>query len=237
MKINLEVDAALMLRRLKNGEKRMAYAVVNAINKTALKIQEAEREGVREHFTVRDEAFIMRQAAIIKPFASVGKAIPYAEIAVGQKKRLLLAQFEEGGDRAPFKGKSVAVPIIGNAARPSFATPVPKALQFTQLKLRITARPPEGATTGRRRRSGKRADGRARVRYGLLGTYQVPGVGVFQRKAGSTDAELIYAFVKDEKLPKKLAFVDTADKVARQWFSELLQQEVVKTLARHANEL
>ena len=65
--------------RLRNGQRRLAYAVVNAINNTAKRIQEAERRRVEEEFTVRKRDFLRREAAKIKPFASVKQGRPYAE--------------------------------------------------------------------------------------------------------------------------------------------------------------
>jgi hypothetical protein len=235
VRINVNIDNTRLLSRMRNAEKRMAFAVVNAINSTALKIQEAEKARVLEDFTVRKKEFVLRQAAIIKPFASVGKAIPYAEIAVGQKDRLLLSQFEIGGERKPFKGKRVAVPIIGHAARPVFSQPVPKALQFTQLHFTLT-RPKgvEPAEPGKRRRRTKKSKGEA-VRFGAQDTYLIPGIGVFQRK-GHAASQLLYAFVAGEALPKKLAFVDVASATARRWFPKFLDEQIASTLARHAGE-
>jgi hypothetical protein len=120
VKIDLQIDTAPLLLRLKNGEKRLAYAVVNAINSTAKRVQEAERERVLRAFVVRKRDFILREAAIIKPFASVKQGRPYAEISVGDKQRLLLRKFEQGAAREPFTpgAKSVAVPLLGRPARP-----------------------------------------------------------------------------------------------------------------------
>lgn len=228
MRIAVHVDPALLLLRLRNGEKRLAFAVVNAINDTAKLIQKAERERVEERFTLRKPDFVLRQAAVIKPFASVGQGRAHAEISVGQKPRLLLSQYEVGGERKPFKGKSVAVPVIGGPARPSFEQPVPEALQFRRLRFRLR---PAGAT---KRRVRKSQEGQARVRYGEQGTYLVPGVGVFQRPQGAEGSRLIYAFVQGEELPRKLDFVETASGVADRWFRRFLEAEVTQTLARHA---
>lgn len=91
MRIDLQIDSAPLVLRLQNGQRRLAYAVVNAINNTAKRIQAVERRRVEEEFTVRKKDFISRQAAVIKPFANVQQGRPYAEIGVGQKPRLLLS--------------------------------------------------------------------------------------------------------------------------------------------------
>ena len=99
MRIDLQIDSAQLLLRLQNGQRRLAYGVVNAINNTAKRIQDAERRRVEEEFTVRKKDFIRREAAIINPFASLRQARAFAEIAVGQKSRLLLSAFERGAER------------------------------------------------------------------------------------------------------------------------------------------
>ena len=63
MRIDLQIDNAPLVLRLQNGQRRLAYAVVNAINNTAKRIQDAERRRVEEEFTVRKKEFIRRQAA------------------------------------------------------------------------------------------------------------------------------------------------------------------------------
>ena len=79
MKINLRIDSTALVLRLQNGQRRLAYAVVNAINNTAKRIQEAERRRVEEEFTVRKAQFMRREAA--KPFASVRQGRAYAEMS------------------------------------------------------------------------------------------------------------------------------------------------------------
>src|SRR5689334_19525028 len=141
--MTVSIDATRPLALLKNGGKRMAYAVVNAMNATAKEIQKEERERVRQQFTVRKNDFIMREAVVIRGaqggsgFASVGKTRFEVRIAVGQKARLLLSGFESGDERRPVKGRNVAVPLTGGPARPSFSSSVPgSGFEFRDLDLR-----------------------------------------------------------------------------------------------------
>lgn len=229
MKIDVDVDAAKLLLRLEGGEKRFAFAVVNAINATAKAVQADVREHVKKQFTLRRSEFVLREAAVISPFASVSQGRPYAEVGVGSpgrpKPRFLLSQFEEGGPRAPIKGKqSIAVPVIGGPARPSFAQSVPDAFRFTRLGLRLTPR-----TEGARRK--RTVPGEQPVRYGLLGTYQVPGVGVFQRVAGEA-SRLVYAFVRSEQLPSTLDFEAVARATSDRVFRLALESEIDDVLIR-----
>lgn len=165
MRIDLQIDSTELVLRLRNGDRRLAYAVVNAINNTAKRIQDAERRRVEEEFTIRKKEFIRREAAVIRPFASVKQARAFAEIAVGQKPRLLLTAFERGAEREPFTpgATKVAEPVIGGPARPQFAAQVTPELHMARLRF--------DRTKTRRRRVGV-----TRTK-----TYLIPTIGIFQR--------------------------------------------------------
>jgi hypothetical protein len=215
MRINLQIDCAQLVLRLQNGQHRLAYAGVNAINNTAKRVQEAERRRVEEEFTVRKKEFIRRQAAIIKPFASVRQARAFAEIAVGQKPRLLLPAFERGAERKPFTpaARSVAEPVVGGPARLRFSAQVTPELRVGKLRFDRTK-------TGRRRAAVTRTR-----------TYLVPKVGIFQRIAKET-TRAVYLFTRGKKLAPRLHFVETAEKEADKWFREEMEREVVNAIAR-----
>jgi len=230
MKIDLRVDSTDLVLHLRNGERRLAYAVVNVINSTARRVQDAERQRVEGVFTIRKKDFMRREAAVIKPFANVRQGRPYAEIAVGQKPRLLLSAFERGGERRPATAgaKHVAVPVKGSPARPTFASPVPDALQWTRLRFRKThaigTRP-----SGRTRRTKPKTSG---IWFGEQGTYLIPGVGVFIRGGQAGTRRLLYAFAKDVRLRPRLQFVKTAEHEAQKWFAEEMEREVINAIAR-----
>ena len=215
MKINFQIDSAQLVLRLQNGQRRLAYAVVNAINNTAKRIQETERRRVEEEFTVRKKEFIRRQAAIIKPFASVRQGRAHAEIAVGQKPRLLLSAFERGAERKPFtpSARSVAEPVVGGPARPRFAQPVTPELRVRKLRFDRT-------------KAGRRRAGVTRTK-----TYLVPKLGIFQR-IGKEATRAVYLFTRGKKLAPRLHFVETAEKEANKWFREEMEREVVNAISR-----
>jgi hypothetical protein len=215
MRIDLQIDSTELVLRLKNGQRRLAYAVVNAINNTAKRIQAAERQRVEEEFTVRKKEFIRREAAIIKPFASVRQGRAYAEIAVGQKPRLLLSAFERGAERKPFtpSARSVAEPVVGGPARPQFSQQVTPELRVGRLRFDRTK-------TGRRRAGVTRTK-----------TYLVPEVGIFQRVSrGAT--RIVYFFSRGKRLEPRLHFVETAQREAQTWFGEEMEKEVINAIAR-----
>ena len=215
MRIDLQIDSAQLVLRLRNGQSRLAYAAVNAVNNTAKRIQAAERRRVEQEFTVRKKEFIRREAAIIKPFASVKQGRAYAEISVGQKPRLLLSAFERGAVRRPFTSaaQSVAEPVVGGPARPRFTQPVTPELRMRRLRFDRT-------------KTGKRRAGVTRTR-----TYLVPEVGIFQR-VGKEASRMVYIFTRGKRIKPRLRFVETARKEARRWFREEMQREVVNAIAR-----
>ncbi|MBK7046462.1 MAG: hypothetical protein IPH48_08135 [bacterium] len=219
MRIDLQIDSAPLVLRLQNGQRRLAYAVVNAINNTAKRIQAVERRRVEEEFTVRKKEFIQRQAAVIKPFANVQQGRPYAEIGVGQKPRLLLSAFERGAERKPFTqgARRVAEPVIGGPARPQFAAQVTPELRVGRLRFDRTK-------TGRRRAGVTRTK-----------TYLVPEVGIFQR-ISPVATRLVYFFAKGKKIKPRLHFVETAEKEADRWFREEMEREVLNAIARARGE-
>jgi len=220
--INVDIDATELVLRLHRGERRLAYAAVNAINQTAKKIQAAEIAHLEETFEVRQWTFMRRQVAIISPFASVSKSRAYAEIAVGDKPRLLLSQFERTtppATREPFTAgaKSVGEPVVGGA-RPTWPEQVPAELRMKKLNFNLTKR-------------GKRRVGVTRTHV-----YLVPGTGIFQRTGkGPSGTRLIYFFDKNKKpIPKTLEFIDTAKATADEWFGELMEREVINAIGRAA---
>lgn len=213
VKISMRVDNTALFRRLgPKADRALAYGVVNALNKTAKEVQQAERERVLSEFDVRQKAFISREAAKIERenFANVRKGQAWVEIGVGQKPRLLLSEFEKGGTRYPFVGEHVAMPVIGSPARRTRKAKVPKQFTFEQLNFQ---------------------KGRNRTYTGANRTYLIPEVGVFQRgakrkrKAERHDSVMLYAFVKPFQLKPRLAWVRTARRTAQSSFRRHLEDE------------
>lgn len=237
MELTVSADAARVLLALRNGEKRMGYAVSNALRSGILAAQSAVRGRVQSKFQVRPSAraFILREAAIVKPFPS--PAHLETRMAVGTKPRLFLSTFEAGGPRLPAVGRRMAVPVVGGPARPTFAQSVPTSLQFRQLALRPVAR-------GRVRRkfdpsvvrvlSGPGAErfAGAQRTFQLPATVREPEGGVFQRVGPKrADVRLVYGFRANvARLDERLRFVATAATAATVEFPAALGREVVATL-------
>jgi hypothetical protein len=245
--MRLEIDVRQLQRKLDGlSARNIRYATANAVNATAKRVQQEARRNVAEFFTLRDSTrqFMEKQAAVIKPFAKPTDPNPFADVAVGQAKRLLLSEFEEGAPRKPFTpgAKSVAVPITGSAARPTFAARVPAALQLKNLRLK-----PQLNAAQRRefRQATKGVQGRSRAQFiaankQLLGiadapiagkerTFVIRGVGVFQR-TGAKDARLLYKYVPDGQLRPTLRFLATAKVKGRAFLVEEMQRAIANEI-------
>lgn len=239
--ITVDVQAAEALRVLHNADRRIGYAIVNALNATAKEIQAAERENVRRRMNVRKPEFIAREVAKLDRFgiARVSTGRYQVEIYVGQKPRLLLSKLEEGGERTGFVGRNVAIPLTGGARRTK-RSGIDPALTFSAMKLREY-------------RGGKKLTRKARGRhvreftpfaeYGRLGghvlspdthakgsywkgaahTYLIPGVGVAQR-VGPGKTRLIWSFRHSVRLPAQLHFIETAKRIAPRFEQHLKAQ-------------
>lgn len=220
MRIDAKIDVLGLVDKTTKAQKNLAYSVAQGINAPARKIQDAQRDRLRERFTLRTartKQFLERAAAVIKPWASVNQGRLFAEVAVGQRQRLLLADYEDGAERKPFKGRLIAQPVAGGPARKNFAAPVSPSFTFAQLKLRAQQTRESGATQYK---------GRQR-------TFTIPGVEVFQRTGRERgDIELVYAFAEKQRLPAKLGWQKTARDVADRWLSESITQAFLKSLPR-----
>jgi len=234
MQVGLNVDASRLLLRLRNPEKRIAFAIDNSLNDTIKVAQRAVQLHVQDEFEIRKPTFFFGGAAgggrggaaARVEFASVRKGRHYAEIAVGRFRRLLLPLFERGGLREPFKGKeSVAVPVEARATK---SASIPEEL-FVQ---RLAFRRPKATTVETRRARSQRS--RGKVWEGKLGSYLIPRMGIFQRVTAAV-SRVLYVFARPFQIPPgRLKFVETVHGVARRVFPESLHRHVRETLEFHA---
>ena len=229
MIFSVDLDAAKAIERIGRGHK-LPFLAVRAINDTGKDVQRVVQDSLPQRFTVRKGEFIRRQVkffgASFNSATGVGKWEARVGIGIGKAlggSPLLLPRFETGGTRGGVKGGGVAVPLVGGA-RPAQAASVPEALFIQRLQLRRPAR-------GRPRKNAKPRAGQA-VRVGLLGTYQVPGVGIFQRTVGRV-ARLLYAFKPTVRLPARLEFYRTAKRVIDTNFARNVQKQVNDAFAKH----
>jgi hypothetical protein len=187
------------------------------LNATARDFQRTEVARVKKLFRIRKTVFMVGlegrggQVAIIRPFASPKKGITETTISVGQKARLLLPGFEEGAARPPFtpSAKHVAVPVVGGA-RPNSQASIPAELQVRALRMKRM----KGGRLG-----------------GLLQTYVVRNIGIFQHVVGSARGKMLYAFKRAVRLKPELKFVETARWVVAHKYNFYLWDEIRKAFA------
>lgn len=240
MQVDVDINAASAVLRLRKGPKKLVYLMVNALNATATEVQGAVQKRIRDAFTVRKERFIADQVKIDKArFSLTGASRWEARVYVAQEtKRLLLPKFEEGALRRPswpgFAG--VAAPILGGPARPTKATPTPQALTFPGLDFKLYT----ASGQVKRRRRGRTVNETVFTEFGrhkkkLLGgqwkgaqrTYLLPGVGVFQRTGkGRGATRAVWLFLRPFQLDKRLRFYDTARKALRGSFEANVKKGV-----------
>ena len=227
MNVSVSLDAARALERIGRGHK-LPFLAVKAINDTGLAVQREVRAKIRSTYTVRKGDFIDRQVKFLgAKFSTSGVSRWEASVSIGKSKLtgspLLLPQLETGGVRGGVKGGSVAVPVIGGA-RPSQPAGIPEALFIQRLALRRPQR-------GRPKKNAAPIKAGTLVRKGLMGTYQIAGVGIFQHVAGKV-ARALYLFKPTIRLPRTLGFYVTARRVIRTVYPQAMQRLVNEAFAR-----
>lgn len=232
MKIDIKVDTSLLDKNAKRYAKNLAFSTAQALNDAAKEAQTRIRSNLRTQFHVRQPQFLDRSIKIFA-FASATANRPYAEIGVDNKPRLLLSIFEEGGARLPFVGKHVAVPITGQAARPSDADGVRPDFYFQALNFRkskTTATKAGKAILAARRAAGirkRKLGGEYLIWRGNQRTFILPHTrraplgGVFQRVGpGKDDIRLVYSFKSNVRLKAALNFIGTTERTFADLFNE-----------------
>lgn len=257
--VALSYDDRELLLKMRNGEKRLAYGVSEALRATMLQMQSAIQEHTLRAFTTRKVEFIRRFSCVIEKWPSPRDARPWGEMAVGMPSKagtLLLAYYEQGAPRRPFTpgAKSVAVPILGRPARPSFAQGVPPVFTFQGMALKAFY---ENKRLRKRRRAGRTDVGlfgeygrlalpdnadRSRIQWkGNNRTFLLPSSrraqlgAVFQRigpKRG--DVREVWTFKQGLHLDDRLQFVATGRAIADRWFAENVQRAAVESIAHDA---
>lgn len=226
MQINVSFDLSLLDKTAKRYEQNLAYSAAQAINAAALEAQKRIREQMAAAFHLRKADFMMRSVKIFA-FASVGRNRVYAELGIDNKPRLLLSMFETGGQKAPWKGKNVAVPVTGQVARSSIAAPVNPSYTFQALHFQRGPIQHRGALHHAKGRHKGKLGGEYDVWQGanrtfiLTATARAPFGGVFQRVGPRRDdIRLLYSFRANVTLRKALSVIETTQEVYQQVFAD-----------------
>jgi len=210
MKISVDIDMENVVKLTATVLRQLPYAANNAITRTAREAVDAGRAEVAGDLTIRKK-FILNRIKILQ-YSKVGNLT--AIIGIDNTVRgapLILSFLEEGGTKSPNLGTDIAIPLTGEAPRPSFADSVTTALRYTNLRFQNLK--------GRKK------------------TFIIPNVGIFQRVAAGDSPEstvLIYSFKPSAKLPQHIHVRDAFVKVIGERFSPIFTEEFTKEILKRA---
>lgn len=210
-RIETDVEAAIKLTV--NAVRQLPYAVNNALNRTAKEAVKAGQDEIVADLQVR-KRFIVNRVQILQ-YSRVTNLT--AIVGINTKVEgapLILSFLEEGGTKQPNKGPEIAVPLTGEAARPSFPQPVVSAYRYTNLQF-------DKAGQGKRN------------------TFLVPGVGIFQRLFGGGKREdvQIYSFKPSVPLPKHISVRAAMVRVIGARFAPIFSEEFTNEILKRATRV
>lgn len=210
MKISVDIDAEAVVKLTAAVLRQLPYATNNAITRTAKEAVEAAQLEVTADLQMRKK-FILGRIRILQ-YSKVSNLT--AIIGVDTKVQgapLILGFLEEGGIKEPTLGPEIAIPLTGEAPRPSFPDPVATALRYTNLRFDN--------------------------RKGRKKTFLIPNVGIFQRVAAGDSPEatvLIYSFKPSAKLPQHIHLRNAMLKVIGERFNPIFTEEFTKEILKKA---
>jgi hypothetical protein len=197
--------------------RKIPYATNNALTAVAKEMVTAGKRELESDFKIRKSGkqSITNRLQILQ-YSKTSDLTTIVGINPDvQGSPILLGFFEEGGTKEPQFGPGIAIPITGSPARANFSDSVESALLYTKLQLQLAA-------------TGNRIEG-------LQQTYEVPGVGIFQRVApgNAPDATvLIYKFQSSAPLPKHMNLIAAMSEVVKLRFNDLFWLEYEKEVTR-----
>lgn len=233
MLITTRIDLSRALALTDLLLKKVPYATNNALTRTAKELVDVERGELKGEFQIR-KPFVLSRVRITKYSRASDLWTRVAIDSNVQGGALLLAMFEEGGEKTPELGPELAVPLTGGAARPSFAQTVRPSLLYKALNMHQVT-----TSAGKIQYKGDRR------------TFVIAGVGIFQRTVTkkrsarakratvlhgaalreTTSVALIYSFEKSVPLRARMHFVRTAREFVAKRFEEIWREEFVRELA------
>lgn len=210
MKISVDIDAEAVVKLTAAVLRQLPYAANNAITRTAKEAVAAGQNEITADLQIR-KRFILNRIKILQ-YSRVSNltAIVGLDTKV-QGAPLILGLLEEGGTKTPSAGPEIAIPLTGEAPRPSFAASVQTAYRYTNLRFNN--------------------------RKGRQKTFLIPNVGIFQRIAAgdAPDATvLIYSFKPSAKLPPHIKLRAAMLKVIGERFAPIFSEEFTKEILKKA---
>lgn len=162
---NVTIDYKEVEKMLANFKSQAPYVLQKSMNDTMLEAQEKMVSHINKKFMVRRAAFVKRSVKMMQ-FAKKTNLTAVLGIAgiAGKDTADILAKFETGKDKTPYRGGSVAVPTIvvrPNASRVVSKNNRPRALARS---FRITTKAGDDLIL---RRKGKGSRSKTQVAYVL----------------------------------------------------------------------
>src|SRR5260370_22589320 len=180
MNIKVDIDAEAVVKLTATVLRQLPYAANNAITRTAKEAVDAGQKEIAADLQIR-KRFILNRIKILQ-YSKVNNLT--AIIGIDTKVQgapLILGFLEDGGTKEPTRGTEIAIPLTGEAPRPSFPDPVATALRYTNLRFEN--------------------------RKGRKKKFLIPNVGIFQRvvKGDSPDATVLsYSFQPSAEVPQHI---------------------------------
>jgi len=213
MDIKVKVDVESVVKLTAAVVRQIPYAANSAITRTAKEAVDAGKKALAHELTIRKQ-FILNRIKILQ-YSKVGNLTAIIGVDTNvQGAPLLLGFLEEGGTKEPLAGEGIAVPLTGEAARPTFSQSVPTAFRYTNLRF-----------IGNK---------------GQKNTFIIPNVGVFQRIAtGKVSSEVveIYSFKPSARLPIHTHLRDAMVRVIGERFAAIFTEEFTKEVLHKAESL
>ena len=211
MKISVTVDVDSVVKLAATVLRQLPYATNAAITRTAKEAVDAARNELQRDLTIRKQ-FILKRIRILQ-YSKVGNLTAIIGLDANvQGAPLLLGFLEEGGEKLPIAGEGIAIPLTGEAARPTFEQSVLTAFRYKNLRF--------SGNKGRQK------------------TYIVPNVGVFQRFApGKEGTQLIYSFKPSAVLPIHTHIRESMVNVIEQRFSTIFYEEFAREILQKASRV
>lgn len=211
MSYQIDVDISQVVKLTEKVLRKIPYVLNDSITEVAKLVVAAEQDQFRKDFTIRKNFLTGRFRILQYSRTSDLTAIVGIDNRV-QGSPLLLGFFETGGEKLPTTGPELAIPLTGEAARPSFTSLIPTMLMYKNLQISMKVK------------------GKTAIFPGLQNTYLVEGVGVFKRDEGAKESELIYAFKRSAPLRPRTHMIELAQIVIRDSFAGIFNRNFVEEL-------
>lgn len=213
MKLSVSVDIDQVVRLTAAVVRQLPYATNNAITRTAKEAVDAGQKEVTADLQLR-KRFILNRIRILQ-YSRVSNLT--AVIGIDDRVQgapLILGFLEEGGTKEATRGPDIAIPLTGEAPRPTFADPVATSLRYTNLRFEN--------------------------RKGRKRTFLIPNVGIFQRVAAGDSPDstvLIYSFKPSARLPQHIHLRNAMLEVIDRRFEAIFTEEFTKEILKRAESL